>query len=352
MDSMNSCRTQLLRGLVIPAHPLALTANRQLDERHQRALTRYYLSAGAGGIAIGVHTTQFEIHRPEVGLYLPVLELAGEVVKEFSDSNRRPVKVAGIVGATAQAVKEAVLASDLGYDCGLLSLGVMEDDSDDALIAHAQAVAEVIPLFGFYLQPAVGGRILSFDFWRRFVEIGNVLAIKIAPFNRYQTLDVVRAVIDSGRQGEIALYTGNDDNIILDLITPFCFLNRNKVKRVRIVGGLLGQWATWTLRAVEFLEEAHAVPRDSQVPSEWLTRNAEMTDVNSALFDVANQFAGCIPGIHEVLRRQGLMKGLWCLNPHEGLSSGQVEEIERVYSAYPHLNDDDFVLEHLDAWLK
>ena len=352
MRSITAFRTQLLKGLVIPAHPLALTANRQLDEQHQRALTRYYLAAGAGGIAMGVHTTQFEIHRPEVGLYSPVLELAGEVVKELSDSHQRPIKVAGIVGATAQAVQEAVLAADLGYDCGLLSLGAMKEDSDDALITHSQAVAEVIPLFGFYLQPAVGGRILSFDFWRRFVEIVNVVAIKIAPFNRYQTLDVVRAVIDSGREGEIALYTGNDDNIILDLLTPFCFSDRNEVKRVRIVGGLLGQWATWTRRAVEFLEEAHAIHRESQLSSEWLTRNAEMTDVNAALFDVAHQFAGCIPGIHEVLRRQGLMKGLWCLNPQEGLSAGQAEEIERVYTAYPHMNDDEFVLEHLDAWLK
>ena len=332
-------RDKLRRGVVIPAHPLALNANRKLDERRQRALTRYYLAAGAGGVAVGVHTTQFEIRDPQFGLYEPVLELAMDELRSAD-----VVRIAGIVGPTPQAVKEAEVAARCGYHAGLLSLGALRNASVGELIAHARAVAAVIPLFGFYLQPAVGGRILPYEFWRQFVEIDNVVAIKTAPFNRYQTLDVVRAVAESGRAGDVALYTGNDDNIVVDLLTPFRFGRRT----VRIVGGLLGHWAVWTRRAVELVERAHQEP---DWPG-WLTLAAEITDANAALFDVANQFAGSIAGIHEVLRRQGLLAGRWCLNPAEDLSPGQMEEIDRVYSAYPHLNDDDFVSRHLDAWLK
>ena len=336
--SDKSWREKLRRGVAIPAHPLALDANRKLDERRQRALTRYYLAAGAGGVAVGVHTTQFEIRDPKVGLFEPVLALAMEELRK-SDA----IRVAGIVGPTAQAVKEAECASRCGYHAGLLSLSALRNASVAELIAHARAVASVIPLFGFYMQPAVGGRVLPYEFWRKFVEIENVVAVKMAPFNRYQTLDVVRALAESGRAGEIALYTGNDDNIVVDLLTPFRFGNQT----MRIAGGLLGHWAVWTRRVVELLDRIH---REPEWPG-WLTLAAEITDANAALFDVANQFAGCIAGIHEVLRRQGLLAGRWCLNPAEDLSPGQMEEIDRVYAAYPHLNDDDFVRRHLDEWL-
>jgi len=344
-------RRRLLKGIVIPAHPLALTSDRKLDEKHQRALTRYYLAAGAAGVAMGVHTTQFEIHHPEVGLYQPVLELAMQEAQRFSSqSSDKPVCVAGIVGKTAQALEEAKLALDLGYDCGLLGLGAMKAASDDQLIQHVQAVAEIIPIFGFYLQPSVGGRVLSVDFWRRFAQIENVVAIKMAPFNRYRTLDVVRAVGESGRAREIALYTGNDDNILLDLLSAFRFSNSGPV--LRIVGGLLGHWAVWTLRAVELLAQVHeAVSRGDSVRSKLLTLGLQITDANAALFDPQHDFAGCIPGIHEVLRRQGRLAGRWCLNPEEELSPGQMQEIDRVYSDYPHLNDDSFVAAHLDDWL-
>ena len=325
-------RERLRAGAVIPAHPLALTAHRKLDERRQRALTRYYLAAGAGGVAVGVHTTQFEIR--DCGLLAPVLELAMEELRR-ADS----IRVAGIVGRTAQAVNEAELAARLGYHAGLLSLGAMASASVPELLEHARAVAAVIPLFGFYLQPAVGGRVLPYEFWRAFAEIENVVAIKIAPFNRYQTIDVIRAVAESAR--EIALYTGNDDNILVDLLTPFRFGDTT----VRIAGGLLGHWAVWTRRAVELLEQRDALP-DS------LTLAIEITDSNAAFFDAANGFRGCIAGIHEVLRRQGLLAGRWCLNPREDLSPGQMQEIDRVYRAYPHLNDDNFVREHLDEWMK
>ncbi len=332
-------KEKLRRGVVIPAHPLALSAKRKLDERRQRALTRYYLAAGAGGVAVGVHTTQFEIRDPRIGLYEPVLALAME---ELGSSDA--VRIAGIVGPTAQAVKEAELAARLGYHAGLLSLAALREASVAELVAHARAVASVIPVFGFYLQPAVGGRVLPFAFWREFAEIENVVAIKMAPFNRYQTLDVVRAVAESGRAEDIALYTGNDDSIVVDLLTPFQFGGRT----ARVVGGLLGHWAVWTRRAVEMLERIHTEP---ECPG-WLKRAAEVTDSNAAFFDTANQFAGCIAGLHEVLRRQGLLEGRWCLNPSEGLSPGQMEEIDRVYGAYPHLNDDEFVRENLDVWLK
>ena len=339
MQPQETWREKLRRGVAIPAHPLALNANRKLDERRQRALTRYYLAAGVGGVAVGVHTTQFAIRDPRVGLYEPVLRLAME---EMGATDA--IRIAGIVGPTAQALKEAELAARLGYDAGLLSLAALREASVAELVAHTRAVASIIPVFGFYLQPAVGGRMLPYAFWREFAEIENVVAIKMAPFNRYQTLDVVRAVAESGRADDIALYTGNDDNIVVDLLTPFPSAGRT----MRIVGGLLGHWAVWTRRAVELVERVHAEPECAG----WLSRAIEITDSNAAFFDTANQFAGCIAGLHEVLRRQGILQGRWCLDPAEDLSSGQMEEIDRVYAAYPHLNDDDFVRENLDTWLK
>jgi dihydrodipicolinate synthase/N-acetylneuraminate lyase len=322
---------------------LALTAGRKLDERRQRAITRYYLAAGAGGVAVGVHTTQFAIHDPQVGLYRPVLELAMEELKSGD-----AVRVAGIVGPTAQALTEAQLARDLGYHAGLVSLTALPRATEGQLLEHVRAIAEAIPVFGFYLQPAVGGRVLPFGFWRRLAEMENVVAIKIAPFNRYQTLDVVRAVADSGRAGEIALYTGNDDSIVVDLLTPF----RVGGSVLRIKGGLLGHWAVWTRAAVAQLRRIQAEAGGNTISREWLSLAQEITDVNAALFDASNGFHGCIAGIHEILRRQGLLEGRWCLDPREDLSPGQMEEIDRVSQAYPHLNDDAFVAEHLQEWLR
>jgi len=344
-------RAALRRGVVIPAHPLALTAARKLDERRQRALTRYYLDAGAGGVALGVHTTQFAIRQPKIGLFRPVLELAAETISEWETGHRsRIIRVAGLVGPTRQAVAEAGVARELGYHIGLLSLGALANASDAELLRHARAVAEEMPLMGFYLQPAVGGRRLSYGFWRRFAELPGVLAIKIAPFNRYATLDVVRAVGEAGRAGQIALYTGNDDSIVADLLTRYPVGGG----RVRIVGGLLGHWAFWTSKAVGLLKRCHAVMSRGgrEVPAALHSLGAQLTDANGAIFDAAHGFAGCIPGIHEVLRRQGLLAGRWCLDPREELSPGQLREIERVCSAYPALADDGFVRENLDTWLR
>ncbi|GAC1639264.1 MAG: dihydrodipicolinate synthase family protein [Candidatus Acidiferrum sp.] len=344
-------RKALADGTVIPAHPLALNAGRRLDERRQRALTRYYAAAGSGGLAIGVHTTQFAIREPRVGLFEPVLKLAAEEM-DRADRNRPVplIRIGGICGDTAQAVREATLLADLRYHAGLLSLAAFKIATDAELLAHCRAVAQIIPIVGFYLQPAVGGRVLSHNFWRQFAEIENVIAIKIAPFNRYQTLDVVRAVAESGR--DIALYTGNDDNIVLDLVTPFVFDTNGSAVERRIVGGLLGHWSVWTRKAVELLEECRATVRThSAISPQLLRKSVEVTDSNAAFFDAANLFSGCIAGLHEVLRRQGLLEGIWCLDPHEMLSPGQAAEISRVYEAYPHLNDDAFVREHLDAWL-
>ena len=336
-------REKLRQGLVIPANPLALTAERKLDERRQRALTRYYLAAGAGGIAVGVHTTQFAIRDVKVGLLKPVLELAAH---ELADRN--VAKVAGICGDRDQAVAEAELANSLGYDAGLLSLAALRNASISELLDHSRAVAEILPVIGFYLQPAVGGRFLPYDFWRLFAEIPQVVAIKVAPFNRYQTLDVVRAVVESGRSDSIALYTGNDDNIVSDLLTEFEF----RGKRVRIVGGLLGHWAVWTKNAVSLLAsiKQHLNP----VPSDLLTTAQHVTDMNSAIFDARNQFHGCIAGIHEVLRRQGLFEGRWCLDPKEDLSPDQSDEIDRVCRSYPYLRqaDDLLINENRDEWLR
>lgn len=340
-------------GLVIPAHPLALTADRRLDERRQRALTRYYLTAGAGGVAVGVHTTQFEIR--QVGLLEPVLRLAAEEVTAFRTVPERPlVMVAGACGPLEQALREAELARDLGYDLVLLSPGGLAHVSEAALIERAAAVAEILPVFGFYLQPAVGGRVLSYDFWRAFADIPGVAAIKLAPFDRYLTLEAVRAVCDSPRREEIALYTGNDDNIIADLLTEFTFEVDGQRVRKRIVGGLLGQWAVWTRAAVLLLERIERAQHhsDGEELAALLTLGACLTDANAAIFDASNAFAGCIPGINEVLRHNGLLAGNWCLDPHEELSPGQGAAITRVHRAYPELNDDVFVQEHLARWLQ
>lgn len=334
-------RKKLTEGLVIPAHPLALTSERKLDEKRQRALTRYYMAAGAGGIAVGVHTTQFAIRDPQIGLYRPVLELAAE-----ETANANVVKIAGACGGTEQAVREAELARELGFDAVLLSMGGLKDLDNSALVGHARAVAEVMPVIGFYLQPSVGGRLLSYEFWREFAKIENVVAIKMAPFNRYQTIDVLRGVIDSGRASDVALYTGNDDNILIDLLTRWNFGGET----LRIVGGLLGHWAVWTSKAVGHLALARS--SGGQISAGLLTLAQQITDANAAFFDPRHNFAGCIAGIHEVLRRQGLLQGTWCLDEHESLSPGQSEEIDRVYRAYPDLSDDAFVQARLDEWLR
>jgi len=351
MAAGETFRNVLRRGAVIPACPLALTAARTLDERRQRALARYYVAAGAGGIAVGVHTTQFEIHEPACGLLRPVLELMAEETARSPARGPRPVRIAGICGPTDQAVREATLARDLRYDAGLVSLASLAHASEDDLVAHCRAVGQAIPLVGFYLQTAVGGRVLPYRFWRRFAEIEAVVAIKIAPFNRYQTLDVVRAVAESGRDG-IALYTGNDDHLVLDLLTPHRFVVGGRPVERRMVGGLLGHWAFWTKRAVELVERCHAaVDQGAAVPPEMLRLAVETTDANGAVFDAAHGFAGCLPGIHEVLRRQGLLEGLRLLDREAALSPGQAEEIDRVCRCYPHLVDDEFVAAHVDEWL-
>ncbi len=349
-------RQALKGGTVIPAHPLALTAERKLDERYQRALSRYYLAAGAGGLAVGVHTTQFAVRRPEIGLFRPVLELAIEEIERFEQARNIPIiRVAGVVGKTAQAVAEARLVKDLGYHLALLSLAAFTDAEEDVLIEHCRAVADILPVMGFYLQPAVGGRLLSERFWAKFAEIENVVAIKAAPFNRYHTLDVVKGVAASGRADDIALYTGNDDSIVVDLLTTYHIPDRDgTLTDVRFVGGLLGHWAVWTRSAADLFGECRACASkgDGAIPSRLLTTAAQVTDMNAAVFDAKNGFRGVIAGVHEVLRRQGLLRGVWCLDPNEGLSPGQADEITRVSRAYPHLVDDDFVAAHLDDWLR
>jgi dihydrodipicolinate synthase/N-acetylneuraminate lyase len=343
-------RSALQRGIAIPAHPLALTPGGQLDERSQRALTRYYVAAGAGGVAVGVHTTQFAIRDPRVGLFEPVLALAAEELSRADATRDAPlVRVGGICGDTRQALAEAELLSRHGYHAGLLSLAALRDASDDELIAHCTVVAERLPVVGFYLQPSVGGRPLSYRFWRRFAEIDGVAAIKIAPFNRYQTLDVVRAVVESGRH-DLALYTGNDDQIVGDLVTPYRLPTPHGVVERRIVGGLLGHWAVWTRAAVDLLRRCQAVSAAGAVPASLLADGIAVTDANAAFFDAVNGFAGCIAGLHTVLHRQGLIDSTRCLDPHETLGPGQREAIDRVYAAYPYLNDDTFVSEHRDEW--
>ncbi len=342
-------REALRQGCVIPAHPLALTADRKIDTRHQRALTRYYLDAGAGGLAVGVHTTQFAIHDPQVGLYQPVLELAAESVRSHKNNKHRaPILIAGIVGPTAQAIKEATLARDLGYHLGLLSLTALAGKSNQELIDHARAVADVIPIMGFYLQPTLSGMVLDQAFWRAFVQIPGLLAIKIAPFDRYKTLDVIQAVAESGRDKDIALYTGNDDTIVQDLLTIHRFGNLS----LRMVGGLLGQWACWTHAAVELLRRIQVIhAQKTDIPTDLMTLAAQLTLANKAIFDADHRFKGCIPGISYVLQTQGLLANHLSLDPDERLSPGQADTIDRIIADYPHLTDNDFVCDNLTRWL-
>jgi len=352
MKQIGDLRKILTSGVVIPAHPLVLTEKRVIDEKHQRALTRYYLDAGVGGIVIGVHTTQFAIR--DHGIFEPLLKLTSEEIDLFEKrTGRRIAKIAGAIGTTEQAVKEAETAVKLGYDAVLLKLDKHSGNSLSELITHCKTIAGIIPLFGFYLQPALGGIYLPFKFWQRFMtEIDNVVAVKIATFSRYFSLDVARAFVDSCRENEITLYTGNDDNIISDLLTPFVFPRDNTKITVYIKGGLLGQWAVWTKRAVEILQRIKTVIRHgTPIPLELLTLNAELTDADGAIFDAANNFKGTIPGVLEVLRRQGLAEGTWCLNPDEKLSPGQSDNITRVLKAYPHLTDDSFIRNNLSRWI-
>jgi hypothetical protein len=340
-------RHLIAEGTVIPAHPLALHADRTLDAVHQRALSRYYIDAGAGGLAVGVHTTQFAIR--DIGMYRPVLELAAETAAHWT---RRPIAlVAGLCGPTEQAIAEADIARGIGYHAGLLSLAAMTSASEDEIVAHCAAVSREIPLVGFYLQPAVGGVILSANFWRRFSGIDNVIAIKIAPFNRYRTLDVLRGVCAAGALDRIALYTGNDDHILLDLTLPFDLSHNGVTVRTHFKGGLLGHWSVWTASAIGQFERCKAARNQASVPADLLALDARVTDCNSAFFDVANNFHGCIAGCHEILRRQGLLEGIWCLDPTEGLSPGQIQEIDRVCNEHADLSDDDFVAAHLAKWL-
>ena len=344
--------SQVLRqGAVIPAHPLALNAQRQLDPRRQRALSRYYLDAGAGGLAVGVHTTQFAIR--ENGMYAPVLEMAMQTVQDWIPlgGSRPLVMIAGVAGPTSQACAEAATAKAMGYHAGLLSLAALRGANEADILAHCRAVAQVIPLVGFYLQPAVGGVVLSAAFWEAFARIEQVVAIKMAPFNRYRTLDVIHGVVAAQAEERITLYTGNDDHIVLDLVTPFHVKRGAETVQVRIRGGLLGHWSVWTQKAVEQLKRCQEEAARGQISAELLALDSKVTDCNSALFDVAHEFAGCIAGCHEVLRRQGLLDGIWCLDPREALSAGQAEELTRVSQAYPDLIDDNFVKRHLARWL-
>ncbi|MBI5725580.1 MAG: dihydrodipicolinate synthase family protein [Planctomycetes bacterium] len=338
-------------GMAIPAMPLALDAALKLDARRQAALARYYLAAGAGGMAVGVHSTQFEIHDPAVGLYEPVLALVAAEVASRTGRDKPVFMIAGLCGPTEQALAEAQLARRLGYHAGLLSLKALGDAPDRDILAHCRKIAEKMPIIGFYLQRAAGGRRFSYDFWHQFAEIDNVLAIKIAPFDRYQTLDVVRAVCNAGRADRIALYTGNDDNIVADLLTEFRVHRPHGFRHVRIAGGLLGHWGIWTSRAVEMMDRIKVVRQGKQMPAEMLTLAAQVTDANAAVFDAANGFRGCIAGILEILRRQGLIEAVRCLNPAEKLSPGQAVELDRVCASYPHLTDDAFVQAHLNEWL-
>lgn len=343
----------LFEGTVIPAFPLTLNADRTFNERRQKALIRYYLDAGVGGLAVGVHTTQFAIRNPEIGLYEPLLRIAAKEVDEFEKKTGKTIiRTAGVCGPVEQAVKEATLAKSLGYDAVLLSTGGLNSFSEDELIERAKTIASIIPVIGFYLQTACGGRQFSYDYWSRLCEIDNVVAIKAAPFNRYQTLDVVRAAALSSRADEIALYTGNDDNIIIDLLSNYRFEKDGVVYEKRFIGGLLGHWSMWTKTVVDLFDKIKSIRDGESIPKEYFVLANEVTDCNAAFFDTANQFAGVIPGVHEVLRRQGLMEGIWCLDPEETLSPGQAEEIDRVYKMYPHLNDDAFVKENLQKWLE
>ena len=341
----------LRQGTVIPATPLALTADKKLDEKHQRLLMRYYLAAGAGGIASGVHSTQFEIHDPKVGLLAPVLEIVADEVARFeASSGDTIIKIAGACGPASQAAKEAELAKKLGYDAVLLSPGGLPDLDTCGHLARAKAVAEVMPVVGFSLQKAVGGPALMYKYWEDLCQIPNLVAIKTAPFDRYVTLDILRAVAWSGR--DIAMYTGNDDNIVIDLLTEFSFPKGGRDYRIKFAGGLLGHYSVWTKTHVKMLEELRRARESGVIPADLLTLAAKVTDMNAAVFDPGNGFKGCISGMHEVLHRQGLMAGIWCLSEHEKLSPGQSAELDRIYAMYPELTDDRFVCENIDLWLR
>ena len=338
--------SSLRQGTVIPAHPLALDSDRRFDKQSQRALARYYIDAGCGGLAVGVHSTQFAIR--EVGLYRPVLELAIETAKDWTD---RPLAmVAGAIGKTAQAVEEARTARGLGYHAVLLSLAAYKGASEDELIEHCTAVAREMPLIGFYLQTAVGGIPLSRAFWTRFAAIENVVAIKVAPFNRYRTLDVAFGIASAHAENRITLYTGNDDHIVADLVTPMVVRTGNREVTLRFQGGLLGHWSVWARGAVKLLEKLKLAVASGPVTPEILALDSFVTDCNSVVFDVDHDFAGCSPGCHEILRRQGLMRTINCLDPHEKLSPGQSEGIDRLYATYPELNDDAFVAANIERW--
>jgi hypothetical protein len=338
--------SQLRRGAVIPAHPLALSPDRQFDQQSQRAITRYYVDAGSGGLAVGVHSTQFAIR--EVGLYRPVLELAIETARDWTD--RPLVMIAGAVGKTEQAVEEARAARSMGYHAVLLSLAALKGASEDELIEHCTAVAREMPLIGFYLQTAVGGIPLSRSFWGRFAAIDNVVAIKVAPFNRYRTLDVAFGIAQAHAEDRITLYTGNDDHIVADLVTPLVVRTGNREVTLRFQGGLLGHWSVWTRGAVKLLERLKLSVSAGAIPPEVLALDSFVTDCNAVVFDVEHDFAGCIPGCHEILRRQGLMTSIECLDPHEKLSPGQSEGVDRLYATYPELHDDAFVAANLERW--
>lgn len=350
--SLREIRRRLQEGLVIPAHPLALNSRRRLDETRQRGLTRYYHAAGAGGLAVGVHTTQFAIRAPKHGLLSPVLELASATLEAADQrTGRMTLRIAGVCGRLPQALREAGLARELGYDVALVSLAGLRSASEEDLVHHCREVSRILPVMGFYLQPAVGGRCLSYRFWRRFAEIEDLVGIKVAPFNRYQTLDVLRAVRESSRS-DLALYTGNDDHIVLDLLSGHPFGRTAKGPPLGFCGGLLGQWAVWTSQAVPLLRKCRQIrAKQASIPADMLSLAADLTDANAALFDAANAFRGCIAGIHEALRRHGLLRGTWCLDPAETFGPGQLGEIDRIWNAYPHLRDDEFILENRDRWL-
>ena len=351
MNRHEEALLKLKSGTVIPATPLALDDNRCFDEETQKLLMKYYLNCGVGGIATAVHTTQFEIRKPEISLYEPVLKIVSEEIDKFEKENNTViVKVAGVCGKTEQALEEAKTAKKYGYDAVLLSPGGLNDMSEDYMIERTKAVAEIMPVIGFYLQTAVGGRVFSYDYWEKLCAIENVVAIKCASFNRYTTLDVVRACAMSERSEDITLYTGNDDNIVIDLLTKYSFSENGKTFTKGFEGGLLGHWSVWTKKAVEIFDKIKKEKNNEMISTELLTLAAEVTDVNSAFFDTANNFKGCIAGLHEVLKGQGLMKNIYCLNPDETLSEGQIDEIKRVYKMYPHLNDDEFIKENIEKW--
>lgn len=337
-------KEQLMNGTVIPAIPLVLHADRTLDEAGQRRLIRYYLAAGAGGLAVAVHTTQFAIRDSGIDLFQPVLAIAANEISRFEEKTGRTViRIAGVCGPRQQAEREAETAVSLGYDAVLLSPGGLSGHSEEQLLDRTEAIARIAPVIGFYLQPAVGGRVFSFAYWQALCEIEGVVAIKVAPFERYLTLDVMRAVALSSRSDKIALYTGNDDHILLDLLSEYTFTQDGRQFRARFAGGLLGHWAVWTHTVVQLFEQLKRERNQASVATHWLTLANQMTDCNSAVFDTANHYKGCIAGIHEILRRQGLMEGIWTLDEEETLSPGQVEELDRVQRQYPHLLDDAFV---------